>query len=177
MFKINLKTQEVIREELPQFLIGLDKASLVDLSWIDEALGLKGYGYFEEVDNSQDISETTTYDGTEALHVNMDLKIVEVIKGIRAKTEEELIADRKAKVPRNITMRQARLQLLNLGLLDDVEAVIASIQDANMKKAVQIEWEYAKDVERNSPTILLLAQAIGMDDEALDNLFIEAVKL
>ena len=177
MFKINLKTLEAIREELPQFLVGLDKASLVDLNWVDEALGLKGYGYFEEVDNSQDIAETTTYDGTEILHVDMELKVVEVSKGIRAKTEAELTADRKAKVPRIITMRQARLQLLTLGLLDDVEAVIASIQDANMKRAVQIEWEYAKDVERNSPTIGMLAQAVGMDDEALDNLFIEAVKL
>lgn len=88
-------------------------------------------------------------------------------------TEQEI----KAKVPKVITMRQARLQLLTLGLLDDVEAVIASIQDTSMKRVVQIEWEYAKDVERNSPTIGMLAQAVGMNDEALDNLFIEAVKL
>lgn len=177
MFKINLKTQEAIREELPQFLVGLDKVSLADLSWVDETLGLKDYGYFEEVDASHSLSETETYDGTESLHVNMGLKLVEVERGIRAKTVEELAADRKAKVPKVITMRQARLQLLNLGLLDDVEAVIASIEDENTKKAVQIEWQYAKDVERNSPTILLLAQAIGMNDEALDSLFIEAVRL
>lgn len=80
-------------------------------------------------------------------------------------------------VPKIITMRQARLQLLALGLLDDVEEAIANISDATTKRTVQIEWEYAKDVERNSPTILLLAKAIGMDEEALDNLFIEAAKL
>lgn len=80
-------------------------------------------------------------------------------------------------IPQVITMRQALLQLLTLGLLDDVEVAIENISDANMKRAVQIEWEYAKDVERNSPTIGMLAQAVGMDDEALDNLFIEAVKL
>jgi len=101
--------------------------------------------------------------------------------GDREATQEEIkvheVLRAKAMVPKIITMRQARLQLLSLGLLDDVEAVIENIADTNTKRTVQIEWEYAKDVERNSPTILLLANAVGMDDEALDNLFIEAVKL
>jgi hypothetical protein len=101
--------------------------------------------------------------------------------GDREATDEE-IADYEALVaealiPNVITMRQARLQLLNLGLLDDVEASIASIVDENTKKMVQIEWEYAKDIERNSSTIRLLATSVGLDDVGLDNLFIEASKL
>lgn len=102
-------------------------------------------------------------------------------EGDRKATEEEIKAHEalslKAKIPQIITMRQARLQLLALGLLDDVEAVIGNITDVTTKKTVQIEWEYAKDVERNSPTILLLAQSVGMDEVALDNLFVEAAKL
>lgn len=170
MFKINLKTQEVIREELPQFLIGLDKASLVDLSWIDEALGLKGYGYFEEVDISMTPSDSGIYDGTEFLHVDMELKVVEVSKGIRAKTEAELTADKKAKVPKEVTMRQARLALHESGLLDAVVDAITNSSDEVLK----IEWEYARDVSRDWERLVLLATSLGLTDEQLDDLFILA---
>lgn len=83
----------------------------------------------------------------------------------------------KSLIPKAITLRQARLYLLSINLLDDVEASIASIVDETTKKMVQIEWEYAKDIERNSPTIRLLATSVGLDDAGLDNLFIEANKL
>lgn len=94
-----------------------------------------------------------------------------------AYTQKELDIIYKANVPKSISMRQARLQLLSLGLLDDVETAITNIEDLTVKKTIQIEWEYAKDIERNSPTILLLSQAISLDDKELDNLFIEAAKL
>lgn len=97
--------------------------------------------------------------------------------GSIAEYVEPPIVEPEISIPDVITMRQARLQLLAIGLLDDVEVVIANIEDATMKRMVQIEWEYAKDVERDSTTIVMLAQAIGMDEEALNNLFIEAVKL
>lgn len=170
MFKIDLKTLEIVREELPQFLVGLDKASLVDLSWVDESLGLKGYGYWEEVDESQDISDTTTYDGTETLHVDMELKVVEVSRGIRPKTEVELIADKKAKVPKEVTMRQARLALLDVGLLDTVTNAIANSADEVLK----VEWEYARDIDRTWDSLVELATSLGITDEQLDNLFILA---
>lgn len=170
MFKINLKTQEAIREELPQFLVGLDEVSLTDLSWVDEALGLKGYGYFEEVDTSIAPSNLDIHDGTEILHVDMELKVVEVSKGIRAKTEAELIADRKAKVPKEVTMRQARLALYDSGILDTVVNAISSSSDEVLK----IEWEYARDVSRDWERLILLATSLGLTDEQLDNLFILA---
>lgn len=170
MFKINLKTLEIVREELPQFLVGLDKASLVDLSWVDEALGLKGYGYWEEADMSLIPTNLETFDGTETLHVNTEFKVVEVVRGIRAKTEAELIADRKAKVPKEVTMRQARLALLDVGLLDTVTNAIANSADEVLK----VEWEYAKDVDRTWDSLVELATSLGMTDEQLDNLFILA---
>lgn len=170
MFKINLKTQEVIREELPQFLVGLDKASLVDLSWVDEALGLKGYGYFEEVDTSLGIADSYVEDGTEILYVNFDTKVVEVCRGQRHKTEAELTADRKSKVPKEVTMRQARLALHESGLLDAVVDAITNSSDEVLK----IEWEYARDVSRDWERLVLLATSLGLTDEELDNLFILA---
>ena len=42
-------------------------------------------------------------------------------------TAEELLVIEKAKVPQQITPRQCRLQLLALGLLDEVETCVVSI--------------------------------------------------
>ena len=74
-------------------------------------------------------------------------------------------------VPQQVTMRQARLELLSRGLLDDVEAIIA----AAGRKA-QIEWEYASLVERGNLVIAVVQQQQGMTDEQIDDLFREAAK-
>lgn len=75
-------------------------------------------------------------------------------------------------VPASVSMRQARLVLHSAGLLDDVEQAIAAAG-----KATQIEWEYAKEVQRNSPLIASLGAALGLSAEEIDFLFIEAEKL
>lgn len=74
-------------------------------------------------------------------------------------------------VPQSITMRQARLQLLDDGLLDEVEAFVS--QDRKW----QIEWEYANEVERTSPLIEAIKVSLGLTDEQIDTTFIEASKL
>jgi hypothetical protein len=71
-----------------------------------------------------------------------------------------------------VTMRQARLALLAAGLLDDVDAAVASAS-----RAVQIEWEFSGTVERASPLVAAIAAGLSMDDAALDALFAEAARL
>lgn len=78
-----------------------------------------------------------------------------------------------APVPFSVTMRQARLALLSQGILDDVETAIAEMDD----RAVQIEWEFATTVERQSPFVAQIAELLALDDEALDALFLKAVSL
>ena len=75
------------------------------------------------------------------------------------------------RVPQQVTMRQARLELLSRGLLDDVEAMIAAAG-----REAQIEWEYASLVERGNPVIAVVQQQQGMTDEQIDDLFREAAK-
>ena len=75
-------------------------------------------------------------------------------------------------VPQQVTMRQARLALLNAGLLDDVEVVIATAG-----KEAQLEWEYASVAERSNPVIAIVQQQQGVTDEQIDDLFREAAKL
>jgi len=70
-----------------------------------------------------------------------------------------------------ITMRQCRLQLLAADLLDDVDAAVAQAD-----RAVQIEWEYATVVDRNSPLVSAIGASLGLDDAAIDQLFVDAAQ-
>ena len=74
-------------------------------------------------------------------------------------------------IPQVITMRQARLQLLEVGLLDDVEAIVA------LDRKSQIEWEYASEVYKESPLIESVKGALNLTDTQIDEMFIEASKL
>jgi len=78
--------------------------------------------------------------------------------------------------PASVTMRQARLALLQAGKLDDVDAAIAALPSP-AKEAAQIEWEYATEVKRDSQLVTQLAPALGLADAALDALFTQAATL
>lgn len=79
-------------------------------------------------------------------------------------------------VPDKVTMRQARLALLAAGHLDSVEQAFAGLP-ADVKRAAQIEWEYAGHVERASAFTQQMAAMLNLDDAALDALFSAAAKL
>lgn len=79
-------------------------------------------------------------------------------------------------VPTSVTMRQARLALLQAGLLDQVDAAIASLA-GDEGKAARIEWDYANEVRRDSPLIAMFSANLGLSDEQMDKLFITAASL
>ncbi|MET3461298.1 hypothetical protein [Variovorax atrisoli] len=78
--------------------------------------------------------------------------------------------------PSVVTMRQARLALLKAGKLQAVSDVIATLP-SSQREAAQIEWDFASQVERDSPFFQQMANALGMNAEALDALFIAAAAL
>jgi len=82
---------------------------------------------------------------------------------------EEAVPQWVPAAPTQVTMRQARLALLAAGLLDDVEGWMTSAD-----RAVQIEWEYATVVERKSLLVVGLASVLGLTDEQVDVLFVDA---
>ena len=79
----------------------------------------------------------------------------------------------KPAVPSVVTMRQARLALLQAGVLPLVESAIASMESP----AAQIEWDYSQEVNREQPLVKQLAEALNLTSDQLDNLFLEASKL
>lgn len=87
------------------------------------------------------------------------------------KTEVEIVEYRKSQVPQSITPLQAKLQLLKLGLLDEVEALVTGDRTA------QLYWEYTSVFERDNAVLLLMAEQLGLTSEQVDEMFMEASKL
>ena len=74
---------------------------------------------------------------------------------------------KKLEVPELISMKQARLTLLNIGKLDDIESAIVD-------RSVRIEWEYSTTVNRFNSAIVDIFRSIGMTEDQIDDLFISA---
>lgn len=81
-----------------------------------------------------------------------------------------------SKVPRAVTMRQARLALLRVGLLQSVADAVATAPGIE-GDAARIEWEYAQEVRRDSAFLASLANAMRMTDAQIDALFTEGAAL
>lgn len=81
-----------------------------------------------------------------------------------------------AAIPQSVTMRQARLALLNHSLLANVQPAINALPEPQRTRA-QIEWDYSNGLERGNSFVATLGVALGLDDAAIDSLFIEAAAL
>jgi hypothetical protein len=86
--------------------------------------------------------------------------------------EAYLVALQPPQVPQTLTARQAKLVLHYAGLLASVNAAVSQAD-----QATQIEWEYATSVDRNWPTLIAMANAMGLTSEQLDQMFIDGVAL
>lgn len=76
---------------------------------------------------------------------------------------ERLTAERAGM---KVSRLQARVALLQAGLLPQVEAAVAAADPI-----IQMAWAEAIELRRYSPAILGLASALGLTDTQLDDLF------
>lgn len=81
------------------------------------------------------------------------------------------VAHTQVIVPQVVTRFQARLALFQQGLLEAVEMAIAGAD-----RPTQLAYE-AGTFERHSPVVVGMAQALGLTDGQLDDLFILAATL
>ena len=81
------------------------------------------------------------------------------------------------RVPEKVTARQAVQALISVNKLHLVQPAIDAIADPAQRAMVQAEWDKSQDFERNRPTLVSLATAIGLDAAGLDALFITAEDL
>jgi hypothetical protein len=103
---------------------------------------------------------------------------------VQTKTQEQLLHEYFSRVPKVITMRQARLALLSQGLLDTVQEFIDGgvskiTTDPDTQepvviydlKQLKIEWEYSQTVDLNSPLVHALAEHLQLQKEQVYELF------
>lgn len=74
--------------------------------------------------------------------------------------------------PIQVSLRQARLALLAIGKLDQANEAAHNAGDM-----VKVAWEFSNYIRRDDPGVIALSASIGIDSDALDQLFIEAAKL
>lgn len=75
-------------------------------------------------------------------------------------------------VPSSVTRGQFKLALLQMDLLDTVEAAIAASD-----RATQINYAERLDFERNHPLVITMAAALGKTEAEVDALFVLAATL
>lgn len=72
-------------------------------------------------------------------------------------------------VPHSVTDLQARLALAAAGLLDEVEAAIATAD-----RTTQVWWDRALTIHRDSVYIASIGAVLGLSEAQIDELFIAA---
>jgi len=159
------------REPLPLFLKGLAQESLYDLSWTDPSLGVQDSAWWPEVNESLSLPDEFYRYGAETLTLDSERKMVVVTQAIEPLNDSEVAgiiqARREGMV---VTMRQARLALLQQGLLANIQPAIDALDEPH-RSGANIEWEYSQTVERTRPFVLTLGEALGLTDDDLDALF------
>lgn len=84
---------------------------------------------------------------------------------MQAKEEARRQAQLEAmRLARRVTKRQALLALWDLCEIkeSDILAVIDAVEDAGARYRMQVDWQGALHIEHDSPTVLLLAQALNI---------------
>lgn len=80
-------------------------------------------------------------------------------------------------VPQVVTRRQARSALLLAGKLNLVQPAIDAIPDPVQRGLMQIEFDDSQTFERQRPSLIALASALGLTSDQVDQLFITAASL
>lgn len=75
-----------------------------------------------------------------------------------------------------LSARQFRLGLLAHGLLTQVDEAVAALEEPQ-RSAAEIEWEYATSFDRTHPLVAALSAHIGLTDEQIDEMWLEAKEL
>lgn len=81
-------------------------------------------------------------------------------------------------VPKEVTKVQVVLALDAAGIDEtEVDAIIAALPAGQAKKEARLRWKHAATLRRASPVVALLAQAKGLSDAAVDDIFRNAETL
>lgn len=94
---------------------------------------------------------------------------VDAVGGPPTEAELQAVLNPPPAVPEFVTNLQARKAIRAAGLKPDVDAAVQAGSEE-----LQEEWQFAQEIRRDSARIGELAGVLGLDDAALDALFIAA---
>jgi hypothetical protein len=77
-------------------------------------------------------------------------------------------------VPTLVSRFQARSALVQAGYFDAVDAHMAALPKINIQR---MAWDEAADFDRTSTTLVAMAAMLGLDNAALDALFVAAAAI
>lgn len=110
--------------------------------------------------------------------------MMKIVNGVVTEMTEDEIAEHEDGLPAiqvflaPLTARQLRLGLVANGItLDQVEAAIAAIDDAQARAVALIEWQYASQFNRDHPLIAQVAETIGLSDDQIDDMWAVSLAL
>ena len=141
-------------------------AELAQLQFMSDAVQVPDFNFTEPLDCYEYVNNQ--------IQLKADWEAIK--EGIEAEAAGQVQNEQGVYVPQSLTARQARLALHNIGKLADVPAAIAALPEPQKTNA-EIEWEYATHIERSNPFVDVLADALQLTDEQIDQLFVEGVKL
>jgi hypothetical protein len=100
-----------------------------------------------------------------------DVDIPGVMRNLAKENYDDLYAmELRARKPSVATPLQIRLALIKLGRLDEIQTLIANLEEP-AKTIVMTEWEYALEIEKNSTTIQSIGAYIGLTEQEIDDIF------
>ena len=121
-------------------------------------------------------------DGSQDEYITQDMvrmTSLEVDKHLNPKkymTDEQLY-EIYVKSLRPLTRRQFRLALLDVGLLDDLEAAISNIEDTTEKRRIDIEYTESTKFARTSEIVKTMFTLINQTEDQINELWEKALAL
>ncbi len=87
-----------------------------------------------------------------------------------------LTADQRRAAMPSVSARQLRLTLVRNGFsLASIDAAISALPAGQQKDEALIEWEYAHEFQRISPTLNSIADALGLTPSIVDLMWAQAL--
>lgn len=88
----------------------------------------------------------------------------------------DVIQDNRKIVPQETTSWRIRAIVSLLGLETQVEQLLESLEEPN-KTIAKYAWYQGSTVQRNSPTVLFIGQSLGLNNDEIDQIFIDAYNI
>ena len=90
----------------------------------------------------------------------------------------EQIQESELKALTPLTRRQFRMVLVLNGYdLDEIKAQISAIEDIQTRQLTLIEWEDANTFERTSPSLVMMAELLALNDSQVNDIWKQALML